>query len=101
MKFKVIDRRGLGRNSHMRPSLTRTVVVTVDAQDAHLLRNRYYQVLTSGGNNGHAYIMRYDGGVQRMLSHDILDVPSGWRVEYVDGDPLNCVRGNLRLRAYG
>lgn len=71
-------------------------VVTVDDQDAYMLRSKVWLAQTTP--KGDIFITeRGRRGGDYMLSHKLTDAPSGAYVRHLDGDPLNCQRANLRV----
>jgi hypothetical protein len=73
--------------------LTRGLVATVDDQDAHLASFVWHAAKC----NGKFYAARrVYKGPYLYLHRVVLGVPAGVEVDHVDGNGLNCRRGNLR-----
>lgn len=68
------------------------VEFVVDDQDAWLLRNHSWSVRK---NKNTFVVYRANGGCQRFLAHDILNVNDSRPISHADGDSLNFRRDNL------
>jgi len=71
------------------------VILTVDDEDAHLLRNH---VWTCSGSTTPQIARRF-GQIVTCLSHVIVNAPSGHRVVHKNGCQLDFRKENLEIKA--
>lgn len=91
MKFKLKWWVGTDRR------VAQTAVVTVDEQDAYLLRSYCYR-MAKAGDKSYEYAVRYTrGNKSHPLTHDILAVPAGRVVRFRNGDTTDYRRENLEI----
>lgn len=79
--------------------LTRSMTAIIDLADVHLVEHLSWHAIP--GRVSHyasASIPASMGGKRNVLLHRfLLSAPAGMEVDHLDGDGLNCRRGNLRV----
>lgn len=80
----------------VRLPLSRGYFAMIDAEDADRVSPWLWSVLERPGRS--SYVLRREKGLGTVYLHRFLmNAPPGLQVDHVDGDGLNCRRGNMRL----
>lgn len=70
-------------------------IITVDAEDAYLLRNSFWFVQHDPKENKCYVMRRIAGGGVESIQRVILGVKENERVDHIDGDTMNNRKANL------